>query len=142
MLFRSSSRVIAGAVLACGLMLTSSVSLVDAAPKRVYKGKTKQRHKMKVSVSGDKLKILHFKANLKCRNGSTLIVDERGFQPTKIRGNGRFKDVQVGSTDEVFIKGKRKGKVVRGKIRVKDRLHKGGARCHSRWIKFTARSGR
>jgi hypothetical protein len=123
-------------------MLASSVSLVDAAPKRVYKGKTKQRHKMKVSVRGNKLKVLHFKANLKCKDGSTLIVDERGFKPTKIRGNGRFKDVQVGTTDEVFIKGKRKGKVVRGKVRVKDRLRKGGVRCHSHWVKFTARSGK
>lgn len=141
MQFRPFSRQALGAVLTCGALAVSAVAVADAAPRRVFKGKTTQKRPVKVAVGGNVLKVLHFKANLRCRDGSTLIVDERGFLPTKIRGNGRFHDVQVGSTDEVFIKGKRRGKVVRGKLRVKDRLRKGGVRCQSKWVKFAAKRG-
>jgi len=139
MLFRRLSGLTVGAIVACGALSAAAVATADAAPRRVYKGKTAQRHPMKVMVRGNSLKILHFKANLRCRDGSTLIVDERGFVRTPIRSNGRFRDIQVGRTDEVFIKGKRRGRVVRGKVRVKDELRKGGVKCKSRWLKFTAR---
>ncbi len=141
-MFNPLSRRALAAVLACGLLSASAVATADAAPRRVFKGKTAQKRPVKVAVGGNVLKLLHFKANLRCRDGSTLVVDERGFVPTKIKGNGSFHDVQVGSTDEVFIRGKRRGKVVRGKIRVKDRLRKGGTRCQSKWIKFAAKRGK
>jgi hypothetical protein len=134
-------RLFAGAMLVCALAVAQGVPFAGAAPKRVFKGKTAQKRSVKLTVHGRTLQLRHFKAQLNCRDGSTLIVDESGFQRTRIRSNGKFKDVQVGSTDEVFFKGRATGRVVRGKIRVKDRLKKGGPRCTSRWIKFRAKRG-
>jgi|GEM_PF-813418 len=139
---RPFSRQLAVALLACGALSVSAAALADAAAARTYKGKTAQKRSIKVAVGKSKLKMLRFQASLRCRDGSILVVTESGFLPTRIRGNGRFHDVQVGSTDEVFIRGKRQGKVVRGTVRVKDRLSKGGTRCDSKWVKFSARAGR
>ena len=123
----------------CALALAAEgAPFADAAPKRLYKGKTTQKRPVRITKRGNSLKLRHFTANLKCRNGARLVVDESGFMRTKIRG-GSFNDVQVGSTDEVFFRGRARGKVVAGKIRVKDRLHKRGPRCASKWIKFRAR---
>lgn len=124
----------------CALMLAvEGAPLAGAAPKRVYKGKTAQKRTVRITMRGDSLKLRHFVARLKCRNGVNLIVQESGFVRTPVRRNGRFKDVQVGKTDEVFFKGRVRGKVVRGKVRVKDRLHKRGPRCASKWINFRAK---
>jgi len=124
----------------CALMLAvEGAPLAGAAPKRVYKGKTAQKRPVRITMRGNTLKLRHFTAALRCRNGVRLIVSESGFVRTPIRRNGRFRDVQVGRTDEVFFKGRVRGKVVRGKVRVKDRLHKRGPRCASKWIGFRAR---
>lgn len=124
----------------CALMLAvEGAPLAGAAPKRVYKGKTAQKRPVRITMRGNSLKVRHFVARLKCRNGVNLIVQESGFVRTPVRRNGRFKDVQVGKTDEVFFKGRVRGKVVRGKLRVKDRLHKRGPRCASKWINFRAK---
>jgi hypothetical protein len=134
-------RFFVGAMIVCALMLAvEGVPPAGAAPKRVYKGKTAQKRSVKLTVRGRTLQLRRFKAKLSCRNGSILIVDESGFQSTPIR-KGKFHDVQVGSTDEVLFKGRVTNRVVRGKIRVKDRLKKGGPRCTSRWIKFRAKRG-
>jgi hypothetical protein len=127
-------------MMVCALMLAvEGAPLAGAAPKRVYKGKTAQKRTVRITMRGDSLKLRHFVARLKCRNGVNLIVQESGFVRTPVRRNGRFKDVQVGKTDEVFFKGRVRGKVVRGKVRVKDRLHKRGPRCASKWINFRAK---
>jgi hypothetical protein len=127
-------------MMVCALMLAvEGAPLAGAAPKRVYKGKTAQKRPVRITMRGDSLKLRHFVARLKCRNGVNLIVQESGFVRTPVRRNGRFKDVQVGKTDEVFFKGRVRGKVVRGKLRVKDRLHKRGPRCASKWINFRAK---
>lgn len=133
--------------LAVGAMMVGALMLVaegapsaDAASKkRVYKGKTAQKRPVRITKRGDSIKLRHFVAALKCRNGVRLIVSESGFVRTPLRGNGSFNDVQVGRTDEVFFKGRVRGKLVRGKVRVKDRLHKRGPRCASRWINFRAK---
>lgn len=126
------------AALACALLALSALALAPAAEAgRVYKGKTAQRHPIKIAMRAKSLKVLHFKAKLRCRDGSILIDDESGFLPTPIKGNGSFRDAQVGSTDEVLIRGRRGGHAVRGKIRVTDRV--GKVRCNSKWIKFSAR---
>lgn len=128
-----------GAALACAVLAASAL-MPAAADARVYKGKTAQRNPIKIAVRSKSLKVLHFKAKLRCRDGSTLVDDESGFLPTPIKGNGSFRDAQVGSTDEVLIRGRRSGRVVRGKIRVTDRV--GKVRCNSKWFKFTARAGK
>jgi len=132
-------RLVVGAIMVCALVAVEAVPFAGAAPKRVYKGKTAQKRAVALTVHGRTLQLRHFKATLNCKDGSLLIVDESGFVPTPVRGKGKFHDVQVGSTDEVLFKGKATGKVVRGKIRVKDRLKKGGPRCVSHWIKFRAK---
>jgi len=133
-------RLVIGAMMVCALILAAEgAPLAGAAPKRVYKGKTAQKRPVRITLRGHTLKLRHFSARLKCRNGANLIVAESGFVRTPIRSGGRFRDVQVGSTDEVFFRGRVRGRVVRGRLRVKDRLHKGGPRCASRWIKFQAR---
>jgi hypothetical protein len=130
-------RLISSAIMVCALAALSGAE-AGAASKRVYKGKTVQKHRIRAAVSGNKLKVLHFKARLRCRDGSVLVVDESGFLPTPIRGNGKFHDVQVGSTDRVLLKGKIRGRVVRGKIRVIDKL-RSGVKCNSSLVKFTAK---
>lgn len=133
-------RLFMGAMMICALVAAETAPAASAAPKRVFKGKTAQKRTVRLVVRPNStLKMLRFKARLKCRNGMVLIVDERGFVPTRIRRNGRFKDVQVGRTDEVFFRGRVRSRMVRGTIRVKDRLHKRGPRCASRWIKFRAK---
>lgn len=133
------SRLFLGALLVVALVAGQATPAASAASKRVYKGKTAQKRNVRLTVRGNTLKLRYFKAKLKCRNGTALIVTETGFVRTPIRRNGRFRDVQVGKTDEVFFQGRVRGKVVRGRLRVKDRLHKRGPRCASRWIPFRAK---
>jgi hypothetical protein len=130
-------RLACGAVLVCAMLAADAVSSADAAQKQVLRGRTAQKQRVKVRVDGTSVKMLHFRARLRCRNGDVLVVDESGFQSTPLRGR-RFHDVQVGSTDEVFFRGRVSGGSVRGKLRVKDRLRKHGVRCTSRWIGFRA----
>jgi hypothetical protein len=128
------------ALLACALASVNGAAAAEAATKRVYKGKTAQKRSIRIDVRRGSIKVLHFKARLACRDGSVLIVDESGFLRTPVRG-GRFRDLQVGRTDEVSIRGIVRRGVVRGRLRVKDKLNS-GVRCRSRWIAFSARSRR
>jgi hypothetical protein len=128
-----------GALTVCALVVSQGAAFAGAAPKRVYKGKTKQRRVVRLTTRGNTLKLRHFTARLKCRDGSVLIDQESGFQRTRLRDGGRFHDVQVGSTDEVRFKGRVNRGAVRGRIRVTDRLRKHGVRCRSSWIRFNAR---
>ena len=125
-------------VLVCALALIAALA-VSSASARLLQGRTSQKYPIKVAVNGGKLKLLHFKAKLSCADGSVLIDTESGFQPTQIRRGGRFQDVQVGSTDEVILKGRRQGNVVKGKIRVIDHIGAKKIKCHSRLVKFTVR---
>jgi hypothetical protein len=132
-------RLLVGALMVCALVAAEATPFAGAAPKRVYKGKTKQKRGVRLTARGNTIKLRHFTARLNCRDGSVLVVQESGFQRTKLRHGGRFHDVQVGSTDEVLFKGRVKKKAVHGKIRVTDRLHKHGVKCRSKWIKFSAK---
>ncbi len=125
-------------VLICALALIA-VLAVGSASARLYQGRTAQKYPIKVAVNGGKLKVLHFKAKLSCADGSVLVDTESGFQPTRIGKGGKFQDVQVGSTDEVILKGRRRGKKVSGKVRVIDHIGKKKIKCHSRLIKFTVK---
>ena len=134
------SRAIAGGVLVCAL-LSAEAGAPASAEAALYTGKTGQNRSIRIAVNARSLKILRFKASLRCRDGSTLIDDESGFLPTRIRANGRFRDAQVGATDEVLFKGRRRGRVVRGWLRVRDRLGN-DVRCSTPWIEFSAKRGR
>jgi len=135
-------RLVIGALMVCALALAAEgAPLVGAAPKRVYKGKTAQKRPVLITRSGQTIELRRFSAALRCKNGARLIVTESGFQRTPLRG-GRFNDVQVGSTDEVFFRGAVRGKAVVGRLRVKDHLKgKRSPRCASKWLKFRARLG-
>lgn len=121
----------------CGLLAANSVT-AGAAPKRVFKGSTAQDRSIRVAVQKRSIQIKRFKIELNCRDGSILVLDESGFLRTKVRGNGKFRDVQYGRTDTVYIRGTKRGKSLRGRLRVKDKL-KSGVRCNSKWVRFTAK---
>jgi hypothetical protein len=132
-------RLLFGALMVCALVGAEAAPVAGAAPKRIYKGKTKQRRVVRLSTRGNSMKLHHFTAKLRCRDGSILIDEESGFQRTRVRSGGRFHDIQVGSTDEVFFEGRVRNDVIQGMIRVTDRLGKHGPSCHSGWIRFSAK---
>jgi len=109
----------------------------DAAKTRTYNGKTSEGKAIKFKISGNSLKSLKFSITLNCSDGSTLTDTESGFQATTIKKN-KFSDDQVGSTDEVILKGKRKGKKVTGTIKVTDKLNS-TVSCGPRTVTFTAK---
>jgi hypothetical protein len=123
----------------CGLLALGVVAVQPAAAAEaaVFKGRTAQKRAITIAGDSKSIKVMRFKAELKCRNGTLLVVDESGFLRTPLRG-GKFRDRQFGSTDTVWFRGRRSGKAIRGQLRVTDKLG-GGARCNSRWVKFTAR---
>ena len=120
------------------------VSAVLAAPlaagaeakRGVLKGRTAQGYKITLKMQGERaFKLLEFKADLDCRDGTELLLEEGGFLSTRLRRNGSFKDVQYGRTDTVWFRGKVTDSAVRGRVRLKDRYGKKNP-CTSRWIRF------
>lgn len=139
-------RLVIGAAMVCALILAAvGAPFAGAAPKRLYKGKTVQKRPVRITKRGNSIKMRHFTAALRCRNGARLVVGESGFQRTHLQHGNRFSDVQLGNTDEVFFRGAVRGKVVVGRLRVKDHLRgRHSPRCASKWLKFRAplRGGR
>lgn len=99
------------------------------------KGRTKQGRSIRMARKGQAVQLKHFSIKLRCHDGSILIDAESGFLPTPLKG-GKLNDHQVGSTDDVWLRAHLHGKVVRGRIRVHDRI--GKIRCDSRWVPFHA----
>jgi hypothetical protein len=129
-------RTMVSGLVACSLIAVGIAAPAAGAKRTTLKGKTKQGFRIKMAVKSRSVKILSFKVNLKCRDGSVLQVTESGFVPTPVSGKGNFKDVQYGSTDTVYLRGKvRGGKRAIGRLRVKDKLGS-GVRCKSSWVKF------
>lgn len=125
-------------LIVCGLLAFGLVGAeASAAAAATYKGRTAQGRAIRIASKGTKIKVLRFKAELRCRNGTLLVDDESGFLWTPLRGN-RFKDRQFGSTDTVWFRGRRTRKAITGRLRVTDKLGN-GTRCNSRWVKFTAK---
>jgi hypothetical protein len=123
-------------VTACALLAASASA--DAVKTGKFTGKTAQGYRVKLKVlSSHSLKVLNFTAKLKCRDGSTLIDSESGFQTTRIHNNS-FNEKQFGGTDQVQIAGRARGGSVTGTLRVTDKLS-GGVRCDSHSVKFTVR---
>ncbi len=130
-------RVMLSGVLACSLVAAGALGPADAAQRNTLRGKTNQGFRIKLAVKNRAVHVLRFKAELKCRDGSKLVLDESGFLKTPVGKSGSFKDVQYGSTDTVYIRGSVKGKRVSGRLRLKDRV--GKVRCSSRWLRFNLR---
>ncbi len=130
-------RTMVGGLVACSLLAVGIAAPADGAKRSTLKGKTKQGFRIKMAVKNSSVKLLHFKVDLRCRDGSVLQVTESGFLKTPVR-KGKFRDVQYGSTDTVYLRGKVRGGRAGGRLRVKDRLGN-GVRCHSKWIKFNAK---
>jgi hypothetical protein len=120
------------------LLAVSAAAIAQGPSSRgKLKGKTSQGRRIVLAASSGGLKVKHFTVRLRCHDGSTLIDQESGFQKTKLRSGGSFKDRQLGSTDEVRFQGHMHGHTVHGRLRVRDKL--GHVRCDSRWVRFTAR---
>jgi hypothetical protein len=133
-------RLILSSVLVCSLVMLE-VAAAGAASKGQLKGRTAQGYAIKVAMRGESsFDLLRFKADLKCRDGSTLQLIESGFLPTRIRDNGSFRDAQFGRTDSVYFKGRAQGTdSIRGRVRLTDELGKKKIPCKSRWIGFRVR---
>ena len=129
---------------ACALGCASlTLGVAAAKPKHggtAMKGRTKQGRVIHLARHHRTVQLKHFSIQLRCHDGSVLIDTESGFLPTPVKAGGRLHDHQVGSTDDVWLRGKLHGRVVRGKIRVHDRV--GKIRCDSRWVPFHARAGK
>jgi hypothetical protein len=136
-------RMLAATLVAATSALPAALVAADA-PAALAKGKTrsavghtKQGRKVRIRVGGSSLRMLHFTAKLKCRDGSLLIDKESGFQETPLKRGSRFDDVQYGSSDTVRFRGKVTSTWVRGRLRVQDRW--GKVKCDSKWVKFSAK---
>jgi hypothetical protein len=122
--------------LACALIAGEAAAAADPAAARTLKGRTAQGYAIKFLAKGDSFKIVRFEADLRCRDGSTLILEESGFLWTRTGKAGSFRDAQFGRTDSVYFRGRLGERRIRGRVRLTDRL--GKIRCSSRWIKFNA----
>jgi hypothetical protein len=130
-------RLIVSGAIAFGLIASEAAALTDSASARMYKGKTTQGHRMKVVGKQRTFRIQVFEIDLKCRDGSALLLEEGGFLWTKVKSNGSFRDAQFGKTDSVYFRGRMTEKGIRGRVRVTDK-EKRGPMCASRWIAFNA----
>lgn len=131
-------RLIVCGALACGLLAAEATAGVDSAAAKLLKGRTAQGYAIKLLAKGNSFKILRFEADLKCSDGSLLILEEGGFLWTRVGKKGNFKDAQFGRTDSVYFRGRLTERRIRGRVRLTDKL--GKVRCRSRWIPFKARA--
>ncbi len=129
-------RLVVGGALALGLLASDAV-LAGSAEARMYKGRTAQGHRIKVTVKKGTFRIHLFEIDLRCRDGSALSLEESGFLWTKPKSNGSFRDAQFGKTDSVYFRGRVSEQRIRGRIRVTDK-EKRSPMCASRWIAFNA----
>ena len=132
-------RLVIGGALMLGLV-ASDAALADSAEAKMFKGKTAQGHRIKVAVKARMLRLHVFEIDLRCRDGSALLLEEGGFLWTKSKPNGSFRDSQFGKTDSVYFRGRVSERRIRGRIRVTDK-EKRGPMCASRWIAFKATPG-
>lgn len=130
-------RLVLSGALVCGLLAGQAAGA--EARGESFEGRTAQGHKIKIRKQGKRaIRLVRFNADLNCRDGTSLLLIESGFLWTKLRGDGRFKDVQYGRTDTVRFQGKATKRRISGRVRLEDRLGKKKVRCTSRWIKFSA----
>ena len=125
-------RLILGSALALSLVIAD----VAAARAEVVKGRTAQGYRIKAMMKGDNsVRLLDFKADLQCRDGTVLQLAEGGFLPSDVRRDGSIREVQYGNTDTIFIRGRVSKGAFSGRLRLTDRYGKNNP-CRSHWIKF------
>jgi hypothetical protein len=103
-----------------------------------YSGKTAQKFHLSVATGKGTITLLRFKIRLRCRDGSLLFDDLSDFEPARLRGGGRFSDLQAGGSDEVIFRGRLAKDKVSGILRVRDKL-KSGVPCDSGSVGFAVR---
>lgn len=131
-------RLILSGLLVSSLAGFGMAAAAEAAAGGMATGKTAQGYRIKLAMRGDgSFRIVRFSADLRCRDGSTLQLEESGFLPTLVKPDGTFREMQYGRTDRVYMRGRVSGKTVSGRLRLTDRYGKGNP-CKSRWIKFRA----
>jgi hypothetical protein len=130
-------RLTMGCVLVCGLIAGSSVALAGPASARMFKGKTAQGYPIRLVVKERVFKIQTFEIDLRCRDGSALLLEEGGFLWTRTKPNDSFRDSQFGKTDSVYFRGRVSDQSIRGRLRVTDK-EKRSPMCASRWVAFRA----
>jgi hypothetical protein len=130
-------RLIVSGAIVFGLIAGEAAALADSASARIYKGKTAQGYRMKLVGKQRMFRIQAFKVDLKCRDGSLLLLEESGFLWTKVKQGGSFRDSQFGKTDSVYFRGRMTERGIRGRLRVTDK-EKRGPMCASRWVAFNA----
>lgn len=133
-------RMIVSGVIACGLVAADTAAMAEGAGARMFKGRTAQGHRIKVLGKQGMFRIHAFDIELRCRDGSTLVLEEGGFLWTKVKRDGSFRDSQFGDTDSIYFRGSASERRIRGRIRVTDR-EKREPFCASRWIAFSATPG-
>lgn len=131
------ARLVLGGMLAVSLLVADTAAMADSAQARQLKGKTSQGHRIKLVVKNGSLRIHSFDIDLKCRDGSSLLLEESGFLWTRVKPNGSFRDAQFGKTDSVYFRGKANKRQLQGRVRVVDK-EKQGPKCTSPWISFRA----
>jgi hypothetical protein len=125
-------------MLSGALAFSSVITDVAAAKAEVLKGRTAQGYRIKATTHGERsVRLLDFKADLECRDGTLLQLSEGGFLPSDVRPNGTVHEAQYGDTDAVFIRGRIENGTIQGRLRLTDRWGRGNP-CRSRWIKFQA----
>ncbi len=131
---RKTMMLIATCALGCAAL---AIDTASAEPQSgPMKGRTGQGRAIRLQLKQDSVRIKAFTIEARCRDGDYLIIEEGGFLPTKIGKGGRIHDYQYGKTDKVWIRGRLKGRRLRGTIRVTDRW--GKVKCNSGWVRFHA----
>jgi hypothetical protein len=124
---------------ACLVLMAATVAAEAIAAGhrgKLVRGLTAQGRSIRLRVLPHEVKIQSFSIELRCSGGYVLIDEESNFLPSELGKKGQIHDAQIGSTDEILIRGRLAGHHVSGKIRVRDRL--GKHPCSSPWVKFDA----
>ena len=137
---RGVSRRLGLALSAAAVFAAIAVPTQASSDTHRYSGKTAQKFHLSVETGKGTITLLRFKIRLRCRDGSLLFDDLSDFEPARLRGGGRFSDLQAGPTDEVVWRGRLGGTKVSGIVRVRDEL-KSGVPCDSGSVGFAARQG-
>jgi hypothetical protein len=129
-------RLMLSSVLVLGLV-SADLAAASSSARGKLRGRTAQGYPISVAMGSGSIRLLTFKADLECRDGTSLQLEEGGFLPSPLRGNGSVSEAQYGNTDTVYIRARVRGDSVRGRLRLTDRYGKGNP-CKSHWIKFHA----
>ena len=133
-MFKKVTTAAASLILASAMLASGAIAAGGGG--KLAHGRTGQGRSIRVIVSQHQIRLRSFSVQLRCSGGYILVDQESNFLPSAVDHKGRFHDAQVGSTDEVLIRGRLAGDKVIGSLRVRDRL--GKHHCSSPWVKFKA----